>query len=101
MQKIISINKNVRLSSGTSLVGYFEATFWAVMEKLGNPLEGCDKTTCEWVIEFEDGLVATIYDYKASQSPMYSPDVPYQWHIGGHKGEAAERVGVCLGVEIA
>lgn len=89
--KIKSINQDINIS-GTSLQGYFTATYNEVVAKFGKPDQGCDgKTTVEWFIKFEDGTVATIYDWK-SESPMHYPDEPYEWHIGGFKSKAKEYI---------
>jgi hypothetical protein len=53
-----------------------------------------DKVNAEWVVRFNDGLIATIYDYKTSEIPMGL----YDWHIGGNKPEVVERVAGLLGV---
>jgi len=39
-------------------------------------------------LEFEDGTVATIYDWKLYETPYDE----YQWHIGGKSFKAVERV---------
>jgi DNA-binding ferritin-like protein len=39
-------------------------------------------------LEFEDGTVATIYDWKEYQTPMGL----YHWHIGGRNNLAVHRV---------
>lgn len=88
--KIKSINQDINIS-GTSLQGYFTATYNEVVAKFGKPDQGYDKTTVEWFIKFEDGTVATIYDWK-SESPAHYPDEPYEWHIGGFKGKAKEYI---------
>jgi hypothetical protein len=76
----------------TSLKGEFPITFAELVEIFGRPKYGpnadCDKTTCEWALTFEDGTVATIYDYKTPFTPMGE----YEWHIGGHDAEAYTHV---------
>jgi len=39
-------------------------------------------------LEFEDGTVATIYDWKEYETPMGL----YRWHIGGKNNLAVARV---------
>lgn len=79
-------------SNMTSLKGEFPITFAELVEIFGRPKYGPnadrDKTTCEWVLEFEDGTIATIYDYKTGWTPMGL----YEWHIGGHDAEACTHV---------
>lgn len=90
MKKII--NKDLKAANGTSLMGYFNATYNEVVAKFGEPLEGEGyKVTVEWVVVFEDDTVATIYDWK-SESPKDTPDEIYEWHIGGHKKKAEEYI---------
>jgi hypothetical protein len=66
-------------ANGTSLQGYMRATYDQLVARFGQPDGGGDKTTVEWCLEFEDGTVATIYDWKEYETPMYA----YDWHIGG------------------
>jgi hypothetical protein len=39
-------------------------------------------------LEFEDGVKASIYDWKTSRTPMGE----YEWHIGGFDAEAYTHV---------
>ena len=44
-------------------------TYTRLCELFGTPMSGRDnKSSCNWVLEFEDGLIATIYDYKSSKN---------------------------------
>lgn len=77
----------------TGLRGEFAITYAELTEIFGMPDVGPnnrhgDKTTCEWHLKFEDGIVATIYDWKMGWTPMGL----YEWHIGGHTQEAYNRV---------
>lgn len=90
MKKLI--NKDLQAANGTSLRGYFTATYNEVVAKFGEPLEGeGHKVTVEWIVVFEDDTVATIYDWK-SESPKDTPDEIYEWHIGGHNQKAEEYI---------
>ena len=77
-------------ANGTHLVGYIATTHADLVETFGTPTfaDSGDKVTCEWVLVFADGTVATIYDYKEYATPYGM----YQWHIGGHDSAATERV---------
>jgi len=80
-------------SNMTSLKGEFPITFAELAEIFGRPKYGpncydLDKVTCEWVLTFDDGTIATIYDYKTNQTPMGE----YEWHIGGHDARAYTHV---------
>ena len=72
----------------TCLQGYVEAYYHQLVEVFGEPEGGGDKTTVEWCLEFEDGTVATIYDWKEYETPMGL----YHGHIGGHNNLAVARV---------
>jgi len=77
------------LRNGTGLVGYVETTYEDLKEAFGLPYERSgDKTTCEWVITFGDGQVATIYDWKMERTPIRK----YRWHIGGKDASVVDRI---------
>jgi hypothetical protein len=64
------------------------ARYEELVAVFGEPEGGGDKTTVEWCLAFEDGTVATIYDWKEYETPMYE----YNWHIGGKSKQAVARV---------
>jgi len=78
------------IANGTHLEGYVNAYYHQLVEAFGEPTytSGGDKTTVEWIIEFEDGEVATIYDYKCYETPFGL----YNWHIGGFNNSVVERI---------
>lgn len=92
--------ENVRTvsTSGSCLQGYIKTTYDELVNVFGEPttLQG-DKVTVEWTILFSDGTVATIYDWKLSQTPMSV----YDWHIGGFNQRAVELVTNCMLVPVA
>jgi hypothetical protein len=73
-------------SNGTSLQGSIVTTYAELVQVFGQPDYGpdadMDKTTCEWALQFEDGTIATIYDWKTRGTPYGQ----YDWHIGGSSG---------------
>ena len=79
---------------GTSLQGYVNTTFAELVRVFGAPTYGPNepsgdgKVTCEWCLEFSDGTVATIYDWKEGSTPMEK----YSWHIGGLSIDSVNRV---------
>jgi len=75
-------------ANGTSLQGYMPATYDQLIARFGQPEGGGDKTTVEWALKFEDGTVATIYDWKEYDTPTGL----YHWHIGGKNNLAVARV---------
>ena len=69
-------------ADGTSLMGYVDASYGKLRSVFGPPLSGSSgdgKVKAEWLIEFDDGTVGTIYDYKSSVTPKHNTE----WHVGG------------------
>lgn len=88
-------NETNVLLGGTSLMGYMPAntTYMDLLDVFGEPMEGDGyKVDAEWQILFDDGTVATIYNYKNGKN--YCGDdgldvcdmVGDDWHIGGVNG---------------
>jgi hypothetical protein len=75
-------------ANGTHLQGYMQAYYHQLVGVFGEPTDSGDKTTAEWCLQFEDGTVATIYDWKEYETPMGR----YNWHIGGTSPQAVARV---------
>jgi len=77
---------------GTSLIGEIDVSYKQLVKVFGKPDKGDGyKTEAEWRLKFEDGTIATIYDYKSGKS--YDPEygLPVEkirdWHIGGRVQE--------------
>ena len=85
---------NDALVNGTSLKGHIVTTYAELVEKFGEPNKGSDKTTVEWRLDFEDGTVATIYDWKYEVTPMHKTE----WNIGGKNSDAVFRVYETMGL---
>ena len=80
--------QNINIA-GTSYRGRVDCPYDQIVRSFGKPYEGDgDKTRAEWAIEFDDGTVATIYDYKTNIDPIKNHD----WHIGGFKPIAVEHI---------
>ena len=75
-------------ANGTCLQGHIQAYYHDLVEVFGEPDGGGDKTTVEWCLEFEDGTIATIYDWKEYETPTGR----YNWHIGGKNKDAVYAV---------
>jgi hypothetical protein len=73
---------------GTSLVGYIDISYAELKKTLGQP-SGSDgyKSDAEWELEFEDGSIATIYNWKDGKNYNGSNGIPKtqirDWHVGG------------------
>jgi hypothetical protein len=94
----ITFENNPEISVNlTFLQGYIETTYDELVKVFGEPtvLEG-DKVTVEWILQFSDGTVATIYDWKLSETPMGV----YNWHIGGRSQRAVHLVADCMLVTV-
>ena len=84
--------------SGTSLQGHITATYAELVELFGKPHDCFDdfKIDAEWYVEFDDGTVATIYNFKNGRSYL-GPDAPAvedikSWNIGGNTYKAADKI---------
>lgn len=79
-----------------SYKGEVRITYAELVEIFGAPDYGpnadMDKVTCEWALEFADGTIATIYDWKTGHTPFGQ----YEWHIGGHSTTAVDCVVDCI-----
>ena len=82
--------------TGSSLQGYITTTRSALIERFGMPTfmsdEEHDKVTTEWVIKFENQVIATIYDWKRYEEGAPALNEVYEWHIGGYNELAVTQV---------
>ena len=88
--------------NGTSLQGYIQISYDDLVLALGEPTEGDGyKTDAEWYIEFNDGTVATVYNWKNgfNYSGGYGSSIYDigEWHVGGHSTSAVLLVRKLLG----
>ena len=81
--KHFRVTNNYRDSNMTALMGYVNTTYARLVEVFGQPINGSGdgKVNSEWIIKFNNGEVATIYNYKTGTTPTDD----YDWHIGGNK----------------
>ena len=85
-------------AGGTCLQCEIDVTYALLKKTFGK--ETCDgdgyKVDAEWVLKFEDGTVATIYNYKSGKNYNGKNGTPKSkitdWHIGGTSYKAVERV---------
>ena len=82
--------------TGTSLQGYVTTTRSSLIQTVGMPTfssdEDYEKVTTEWIIKFQDGTIATIYDWKRYEEGAPVLNEVYEWHIGGYSETAVSRV---------
>lgn len=83
--------------NGSHYQGEVDISYWTLVELFGEPGEGDEyKIQKEWILKFEDGTIATIYDWKWGHAyngsdGTYYTDVPV-WNIGGFSSDAVARV---------
>ena len=91
-----NINTNL-----THLQGIITCTYAQLVIAFGKPMkDGFDdyKSDAEWAVQFEDGTVATIYNWKNGKnycgSDGYGKEVweITEWHIGGHVPDVVANV---------
>lgn len=82
--------------TGSCLQGYVTATRSSLIETFGMPTYTDDseseKITTDWLIKFEDGTIANIYDWKRYEEGAPALNEVYEWHIGGYTKVAVSRV---------
>ena len=97
-------NKNID-TDGSSVVGTINVEYSTLTKVFGNPTpsDGC-KSDAEWEIEFSDGTVATIYNWKNGKNYRGSSGLPKTkitcWHIGGFTKKSVSLVKQALGLKI-
>jgi len=76
-------------SASTWLQGRIDVEYAKLVKVFGEPISKVDeyKSDAEWHILFEDGILATIYNYKDGKNylgdkGMLVKDIT-EWHIGG------------------
>ena len=93
---------NWKAVNGTCLQGYIDADYKTLCKVFGKEDSDGDgyKTDAEWCLQFSDGVVATIYNYKDGKN--YNGAVGLakskitDWHVGGHSARAVANVEAML-----
>ena len=84
-------SKDTDLLKDTFYQDSINISYEELVKLFGEPLiygeEENSKTRAEWIIEWEDGGITTIYDWKSEYIPV--EDV-VDWHVGGVNNKAAE-----------
>ena len=94
-------------ASGSCMQGKITCPFSLLVTLFGEPESGdADKVDAFWSIRFDDGVTATIYNWKNGKNYCGSlaPTVDQitKWNVGGYEKAAAEHVrGIMLTREIA
>lgn len=92
---------------GTSLLGEIEVTYNQLVQVFGkgstNFIDDY-KSDIGWLIKFEDGTIADVYNWKDGYNYNGQDGLPVQqitdWHIGGKDPKALENVKIALGLKI-
>ena len=84
-------------TNGTSLQGNIKTPYYNLVDRFGEPQNWDDyKSDAEWELVFDDGLVATIYNWKNGHNYCGEDGTPTkditEWHIGGNTKEVVERI---------
>ena len=86
-----------RLREGLGLVGYVQTSIDRLLNYLGPGLGPSPdgKARMEWTIQFADGMVVSIYDWKSS-GPIEEVEI---WNIAGEGIKVLERVREVLNLQ--
>jgi len=76
-----------------------DVTYYEIKNKFGNPtyseLSEDEKVQVEWDLKFDNGVRATIYDYKQYHLP---PESVTDWSVGGNSPHSAYEVYKVMGI---
>lgn len=87
---------------GTSYMGEIDISYQEIVDTLGPPTDDGDgyKVDANWLLLFDNGTVATIYNYKDGINYCGPEGDPVEdirdWHIGGHDNRAVDLVHMLL-----
>jgi hypothetical protein len=88
-------------SNCTCLQGEVDASYQELCDLFGAPTGGDGyKVDAEWYVKFDDGTIATIYNWKngknyEGENGLNVEDIR-DWHVGGFTGKAPKRVQIAL-----
>jgi hypothetical protein len=91
----------IECEGGTWLQGVLTAKYQELVDLFGKPGESDGyKVDAEWRIRFEDGVIATVYNWKDGKNYCGKDGTPTEqiesWHIGGTSTKAVDRVQIAL-----
>ena len=82
---------------GSSLMGEIDCKYTDILLSFGltGDTDG-NKVDAEWTILFNDGVIATLYNWKDGKnyngSLGFDVEDIYDWHIGGFKKESVDKI---------
>jgi len=84
----------------SSLMGCVDTDYHSLLNAFGEPADGCDKTDAQWKIKFDDGTVATIYNWKSGHNYCGLSGKPVHrithWNVGGYSVSALDNVRLAI-----
>jgi len=88
---------NNAATGGSHLQGEIICSYSDLVKAFGQPGSGDEyKVDAKWEIVFDDGLIATIYNYKTGKNYNGPSGLIVEkirdWHIGGFEKEVVERI---------
>ncbi len=94
---MVTHNEKNITTSGTCFQGDVEIDYNTLVEIFGEPNKGDGyKVDAEWDVEFDDGTVATIYNYKDGKNYLGKDGLDVReivdWHIGGFNRKSVDLV---------
>lgn len=97
--KHLVLNTSDYMLDGTHLQGLINIDYDKLVKLFGLPIQlesDGYKIDAEWVLKFEDGKIATIYNWKDGHNYLgrYGKEVEdiTEWHIGGHDSIVVDRI---------
>lgn len=91
-------------ANGCHFLGHISPTFAQLKAAFGEPwrftsrgAEYDEKVRVEWVLEWEDGSISTIYDWKDPYTPIHRVT---DWHVGGKDSKVLDYVSRQLAVAL-
>ena len=98
--KFVTHRDEVIDTNGSHRQGYLKADYKDLVELFGRPHDGDGyKVDWEWDIMFEDGTVATVYNWKSGPNYGYynvGPGQIKEWNVGGFSQDALNNIKLLL-----
>ena len=100
MYKTHNDKKNIK-TCGTSYQGEVYTSYKKLFKLFGEPTSGDGyKVDAEWNVEFDDGKVATIYNWKDGKNYNGAEGMETEnitdWHIGGFEKDVVDRIEIIV-----
>tara|TARA_Y100000296_G_C4987546_1_gene163736 strand:- start:66 stop:461 length:396 start_codon:yes stop_codon:yes gene_type:complete len=97
----VSDDESIEWWDGTHLQGYVDTTYDALVAAFGKPTTSDEyKVDWEWLVEFDDGTIATVYNWKDGPNYCGSEGLKASqitdWQIGGKEQRSVDLIGQVL-----